>query len=141
MPYCTAADIQAKAQNTTFSDGPSPPLTKPSLTQIGDFIVQITADMDQKMRGGGVVVPVLASKADYLRLICTYGVLGEVYGSMDVEIETKNRRRWRELYEESMQAILDNPQAMNVDDTLYSPPVDASEQRDEPFIEEGVRKW
>lgn len=137
--YCALSDIQAKVQSTTFSDGPSPAATQPTATQVTDFCLQITADMDQKFLGYGISLPIDASKADYLRRIATFGVLAEVYDAMDTE--PKKAERFSLKYEKEMEFIRDNHHMLEVTGATPAPPEGTSPDRDSVPFPEGEDSW
>ncbi len=110
MAYATIAQLQSHIQELTFSGS-----SKPTTTEVNNWLDEVSDEMDVKMRAAGVTVPVTtpANAMHYLERIVIAGVLARVFSSIQMESEEAAVRRLE--FDAEMDRIVNNPALVRAD--------------------------
>jgi len=123
MSYCAHADIETRFQNLSFSS-----TTNPTDTQVDVMCDQVSDDMDTQMQTVGIVIPVTdTDKLDMLKRIASFGVVAEIYRSLDLELE--KAKMYQALYDKELGKILKNPEIITGTDEITNAPSWTGEDR------------
>lgn len=136
MAYCTWQDVNAKMQEIEIDAN-----SNPNITEVTEFINEISADMDAKMQSAGITVPVTdADKLLVLKPIAVNGVKAEVLRSVG---QYEDAESLQKLYDAAMNSIINNPAIIEAEEATttspgyYIPPSTPVITR----LERGVRQW
>lgn len=103
MPYCTYSDVQAQMKRLEFTA-----TSVPTINEVTAFIVLIDADIDAKLAGVGLTVPVVdTAKTPLLKQISVNGTAAMICRSVQMEVEETTMRQ--KLYDDALKRITDNP--------------------------------
>lgn len=126
-PYMTLAEVQQRFEDFTF-DGSS----KPTSTQVTEFILLISDKMEEKFRSCGIDTDTIVSGKDKLLVfICGLGVLSMIYRTIDVA-DDKEVRYW-DLFIKEIKDICDSPSILANETNVKNSIVGTYPTRETPF--------
>ncbi len=108
------ADIQAVIQTTPFSDGPTPPATKPTLAQVGAACNEVESELNATFQGLGIPLPIDVTSLDtlaFLKRAATCGVCERVFLTMGNYLE--KAREYRDRYDSMVAIVRRNPKTLS----------------------------
>ena len=103
MAYCTYTDVQSQMKRVYFDT-----TSVPTSAEVTAYIALVDADIDAKLSGVGLTVPVTdAAKLPILKQISINGAAALVCrGAMMEAEEAANRQK---LYDDALRGIMANP--------------------------------
>lgn len=133
MAYCTYADVQSQMRRVYFDA-----TSVPTADEVTAYIVLVDADIDAKLSGVGLVVPVTDSaKLPILKQISINGAAALVCRGAQMEAEEAATRQ--KLYDDALKGIMANP-AIIATSGGAGPKGSASTLTDRIFIRD-ERQW
>ncbi len=135
--YCVTADVTRELPNITIASG-----TKPSITDVDQFCLDVSADMDRRFAAAGILIPVTdADLLAFLKPIAANGVKARVLRSKALEDgDAEQAAVFEQLYQDAMQRIEARPAILREADTPGRPEGTARVDTDIAFTRAGV-EW
>ncbi len=132
MAYCTYSDVQSQMKRVYFDA-----TSVPTATEVTAYIALVDADIDAKLSGVGLVVPVTdAAKLPILKQISINGAAALVCRGTQMEPEEAATRQ--KLYDNALKEIMANPAIIASSASVG--PKGSVTTVDRPFIRD-ERQW
>lgn len=135
--YCNKDDVIRELPNITIDA-----TTKPSETEVTQFCMDITSDMDSRMRAVGITVPVMDEDLlKVLKPIAINGVKAKVLRAKQLEEGDEERAAtFEELYQAALERIERRPSILREEDAPGQPQGTARKDEDIRFTRTG-EEW
>jgi len=130
--YCTAEDVIRELPHIKIDA-----TTKPSTTEVGTFCLEITADMDARMRAVGILIPI--TDEDVLKVfkpIAVNGVKAKILRAKQLG-DQEQTIIYEKLYQDAMARIERNPVIVQKQDFFNQPEGTSREDKDIRFTRAG----
>jgi hypothetical protein len=108
MEYCTAGDVAAEINTTTFST-----TTKPNLVQVETYCREIAEEMNARFRGAGIPEPLDLTQRNveaYARMVAVNGVAARCCRVM---FQLERAKDYQAVYDKMMVEALKNPDTVS----------------------------